>query len=886
MRSPSFKRAVLGAAFAAVFASPAAAHAGTVGVSLSNGVVTITGSATSDAIVIDWQDSSPRYEIRAGSATNLTHGTGCTEPASEPASEIHCPAASVASFTLNMGDGNDRVDLDDEDPAKGTETVTGNLGAGDDNVDTSQLVLGRSIVSWSDPVTLNGENGNDTLDGGLVGDTLNGGADNDTLAASSGEDRLNGNSGNDTLRGGNEADILNGSIGDDGLFGDGGNDVLTPGPGADTVNGGDGTADQASYSDRISLAIFGIVADPVNVSLDGAANDGAAEEGDNVGPGIEQLTGGAAGDTLTGDDGPNTITGGSGDDRINGGGGVDVLDGQSGSDAVNGGAGADDLRDTGTEGTDTVDYGDATTALKIDLAGGGGMGPESDPDTLAASFEDAIAGSGSDSLTGNAAPNSLTGGAGDDLLEGVGSNDTLSGGDGNDRLFGMDGDDSLTGGAGHDFLEGGAGSDPKLDGGDGADVVTGGPGGTDDADGLAGGQGRDQLTYEGRKSGVSVSFDGLANDGAVNEKDNAASDLEGVVGGDGPDILNLTARVRLNLLGTLIIRPVIRPVIRPTAAQTPTPKTIVIEPGRFVQGGLGNDTITGSPGNDALSGGGGRDRVLGMAGNDAVHGGSGDDTSDGGDGNDRVYGNEGADLLIAGKGLDLVLAADRQGKDRTVCGEDSDTYLRDIRDLLRRDSQCERTLGVKDFKLGGGGAVDDPPDTPLDGDVTFGDDGDTFGDLDGDGEIGSEDWASDFGTDTFDDFGGGFDDEFFGFDELGDFGDAGDIQGALMKLPTRKAKVSRDAFKVRLECPKTATRRCIGEVTVIVKPKKGKAREIASELFRIPKGKRPNLKLSVRSRLRKLVPKRRNGVKAQVIVEARDGGDLLFGLDQELTLRR
>ncbi|WFU18942.1 M10 family metallopeptidase C-terminal domain-containing protein [Bradyrhizobium sp. CB3481] len=56
-------------------------------------------------------------------------------------------------------------------------------------------------------------------------------------------------------------------------------------------------------------------------------------------------------------------------------------------------------------------------------------------------IDNAIGGSGNDTITGNAIANTLNGGSG---------NDTLNGGDGNDRLIGGSGTDTLTGGAGAD----------------------------------------------------------------------------------------------------------------------------------------------------------------------------------------------------------------------------------------------------------------------------------------------------------------------------------------------------------------------------------------------------------------------------------------------------
>ena len=65
-------------------------------------------------------------------------------------------------------------------------------------------------------------------------------------------------------------------------------------------------------------------------------------------------------------------------------------------------------------------------------------------------IENAIGGSGSDRLFGNAINN---------LLQGGGSNDTLIGGRGTDTLLGGTGNDSLTGGGGVDRLTGGTGTD-------------------------------------------------------------------------------------------------------------------------------------------------------------------------------------------------------------------------------------------------------------------------------------------------------------------------------------------------------------------------------------------------------------------------------------------
>ena len=58
-------------------------------------------------------------------------------------------------------------------------------------------------------------------------------------------------------------------------------------------------------------------------------------------------------------------------------------------------------------------------------------------------IEDAVGGSGYDTITGNASANRLSGGAGADRLIGGGGNDTLVGGAGRDRLTGCAGSDTF-----------------------------------------------------------------------------------------------------------------------------------------------------------------------------------------------------------------------------------------------------------------------------------------------------------------------------------------------------------------------------------------------------------------------------------------------------------
>jgi serralysin len=87
-------------------------------------------------------------------------------------------------------------------------------------------------------------------------------------------------------------------------------------------------------------------------------------------------------------------------------------------------------------------------------------------------IEDAVAGSGNDSLFGNNGRNTLDGRGGNDRLEGLDGNDRLLGGGGKDKLLGGAGKDTLDGQDGNDKLTGDAGADAFVFGrGSGKDMV-------------------------------------------------------------------------------------------------------------------------------------------------------------------------------------------------------------------------------------------------------------------------------------------------------------------------------------------------------------------------------------------------------------------------------
>ena len=102
---------------------------------------------------------------------------------------------------------------------------------------------------------------------------------------------------------------------------------------------------------------------------------------------------------------------------------------------------------------------------------------------------------------------------------------TIIGGSGNDVLLGGSGDDSLEGDRGNDRLIGRFGSDV-----------------------FSGGAGNDSVEYgdRTRQQPVTVSLDGVANDGGTNERDQVGSDIENILGGLGND--TLTGNSAANIL--------------------------------------------------------------------------------------------------------------------------------------------------------------------------------------------------------------------------------------------------------------------------------------------------------------------------------------------------
>jgi hypothetical protein len=186
---------------------------------------------------------------------------------------------------------------------------------------------------------------------------------------------------------------------------------------------------------------------------------------------------------------------------------------------------------------------------------------------------------------------------------------TLSAADPNVYLqVGTDGgDDVVRGGAAHEHI--------SNFGGD--DAVSGGPG--------------DDSYFQWAEEGVTITLDGVANDGPPGGRSNVAADVERLSGGLGPDVL---------------------------------------------VGGPGANSLLGGDGDDVLVGGDGPDHLTGGNGNDRFEGGGGDDVFYADDHPATAW----SDRLVCGDGADY-----GWGDDPDVGASDCEDFITPSRPFRSRE---------------------------------------------------------------------------------------------------------------------------------------------------------------------------------------------------------
>lgn len=269
-------------------------------------------------------------------------------------------------------------------------------------------------------------------------------------------------------------------------------------------------------------------------------------------------------------------------------------------------------------------------------------------------------GPGNDDLQGSfgGAPVTLFGGEGDDKLVGGTADDVLHGGPGNDDLDGHNGNDQVYGDDGDDRLSGGMVlSSDLLDGGAGTDTI--------DSDWYDAGRPTNSVT---------VSLDGVANDGRPGEGDNVIG-VETIKTRQAATLVAGLDAVTFDVTGTQ----------------------------------AGSTTLIGSPGNDRLRSYDYDDTIKAGAGDDSIEGGNGHDTIDPGPGRDSVIADAGPGscnfLECRGVyGNDVILARDGEA-DTIDCGPGNDRVVADRIDVL---TNCETV----EVEAGPGPGTQPPNDRP------------------------------------------------------------------------------------------------------------------------------------------------------------------------------
>jgi Ca2+-binding RTX toxin-like protein len=312
----------------------------------------VVGGDGVDSVSGDTGDDS----VMGGAGPDVVSGGDGNDSLEGGGSAVGC--ANSGGEDLVNGDAGDDALCGGDGPVAGvSDNDSLNGGSGVDHVFYPRT---RPVTISLDGAVGDGEAGESDNVSSDIEDAT-GGRGNDRLIGNDGANLLDGAGGADSLSGMGGNDTLTDSGGDvagDTLDGGAGDDSLSAGYGPDTYTGGDG---EDALIDYIGRTVS------VSVTLDGQPDDGAAGEGDNVGPDVEDVTGGAAADTLVGNGSDNELAGGGGDDTVSGGGGNDGVFGQAGRDTLDGGAGRD--RIDGGGGPDTLKSRDGETD-RVECGGG------------------------------------------------------------------------------------------------------------------------------------------------------------------------------------------------------------------------------------------------------------------------------------------------------------------------------------------------------------------------------------------------------------------------------------------------------------------------------------------------------------------------------------
>jgi len=385
--------------------------------------------------------------VTGGSGADTLFGNGLNNTLAGGAGDDRLIGAGGSDLLLG-GANNDRYDFFPTTVLE-ADHVTENANEGIDTLNfaflTTSVVVNLATTSiqpvhTNRTLTLNSATVLENIVGGSGADTLSGNSLDNNLTAGVGDDQLIGVGGNDLMLGGSDNDTY--------VF------VPTTVAEADTVsenlNQGSDTLSFAFLTTSIVVNLGSTSAQTVHANRTLKLNSSVV---------FENIIGGSGADTLFGNTLNNTLTGNAGDDKLLGSSGSDILLGGTNNDIYmfvpSNAAEADTVTENANEGIDTLNFAYLTTSVVVNL-GSISVQTVNLNRTLKlnslSTFENAVGGTSSDTLLGNAVANRLTGGLGNNILVGMEGGDILEAGNGRDILIGGLGLDILKGDAGDDIL--------------------------------------------------------------------------------------------------------------------------------------------------------------------------------------------------------------------------------------------------------------------------------------------------------------------------------------------------------------------------------------------------------------------------------------------------
>jgi Ca2+-binding RTX toxin-like protein len=587
----------------------------------------------------------------------LTGGTGDDQVFGQAGDDLMIWNPGDGTDLFEGGDGNDTAQVNG---GNGSETFTITANGSRVRFDRVSPAPFSLDIGTTENLVLNAGGGDDVITAGnglasLISLTIDGGAGNDTITGGDGNDKLLGGDGNDTVIGGRGNDTALLGAGDDTF-------IWNPGDGSDTVEGQSGTDkllfNGANVNEKIDISANGsrvrFTRDVANITMDlngieqiefdarGGADSITVH--DLTGTGVQQvlvdlgaIPGGTQGDGAAD---VVTVEGTNHNDHIqvtSNGTTVTVTGLPEVVTIANAEAANDRLIIQGFGGNDVIDASTLTAAIALTLDGGAG-------------------------------------------------NDTITGGQGNDMLIGGDGNDTVVGGRGDDVADLGAGDDTfTWNPGDGSDTVLGGAGydtlafnGSNVAENFVIGAngsnaflsrdvgnvlmqmngierlrvtaagGADNVTVNDLTgTGVNLVSVDLAVAPGSNDGDGTADNVtvNGTNAGDTITVTSNNGSISINGLAAQVL------ISHSGPADSLTLNGLggndVINASAIRAGQLASLTINGGDGDDSITGSAGNDTVIGGRGNDVANMGAGDDTFiwNPGDGNDTVEGGKGTDTL-------------------------------------------------------------------------------------------------------------------------------------------------------------------------------------------------------------------------------------------------